>query len=299
MNMDGAQPSSTLSVEIGGIRLDARALPADLGLIASPAMNLFRCPPGPAHVSTTVDWGDLSGPATGTRVFRSGGLWDLWRDGDELVYQFSSPVMGPHPYSRARFDRDLSQGEIRLHQDYDRWRPGKGIEPFSYPLDELLLAQRLPRLGGIELHACGIVDEQGRGHLFVGQSGAGKSTTARLWFQQRAGLVLSDDRIVVRLGPGGPRMFGTPWHGEAALSAAADAPLHAIYLLHKDSDPRLQSVSPGLAAARLLACSFPPFHDREALGLTAGLAAELATQVPCAELHSRMDTRFLDLLHKT
>ena len=93
-------------------------------------------------------------------------------------------------------------------------------------------------------------------------------------------------------------MFGTPWHGEAAFSAAAQAPLAAIYLLHKDSEPRLVAVPPVQAAARLLACSFPPFHDPEGLGLVLDLVSELATQVPCAELHLRRDGRFLDLLHR-
>ena len=71
---------------------------------------------------------------------------------------------------------------------------------------------------GIELHACGIVDEAGQGHLFVGQSGRGQVHHRPVCgCKQRPGLVLSDDRIVVRLRPVRPRMFGTPWHGEAAL----------------------------------------------------------------------------------
>ena len=51
---------------------------------------------------------------------------------------------------------------------------------------------------GLEVHAVGIVDEIGRGHLFLGHSGAGKSTTARLWLEQPEIRILSDDRIVLR-----------------------------------------------------------------------------------------------------
>jgi hypothetical protein len=102
----------------------------------------------------------------------------------------------------------------------------------------------------------------------------------------------------VRLTAGRPRMFGTPWHGEAALSAPADAPLRAIYLLHKHSDPRLVAVSPAMAAARLLACSFLPFHDADKLEQALAVVSELVTQVPCTELHLRRDDRFLDLLHR-
>src|SRR5207237_1422736 len=50
----------------------------------------------------------------------------------------------------------------------------------------------------IELHGCGIVGPGGASNLFVGHSGAGKSTTTRLWTALGGVEVLSDDRIIVR-----------------------------------------------------------------------------------------------------
>ena len=70
--------------------------------------------------------------------------------------------------------------------------------PLEYPLDELLLQGLLARGRGAEIHACGIADGSGRGLLFVGQSGAGKTTMARLWEGERGITVLSDDRIILR-----------------------------------------------------------------------------------------------------
>ena len=94
-------------------------------------------------------------------------------------------------------------------------------------------------------------------------------------------------------------MFGTPWHGEASLSTAADAPIRAIYLLRKHSSPRLLSMGRVAAVAALLACSFIPFHDAEGLGLAIDLVSDLVTRVPCAELHSHGDDHLLDLIHLT
>ena len=48
------------------------------------------------------------------------------------------------------------------------------------------------------MHGCGIVRADGTGNLFVGHSGAGKSTTTRLWTEVEDVEVLSDDRIIVR-----------------------------------------------------------------------------------------------------
>ena len=61
----------------------------------------------------------------------------------------------------------------------------------------------------------GLVDPEGRGHLFVGQSGAGKSTMARFWAGREGVRILSDDRIILRQIRGEIWMYGTPWHGEA------------------------------------------------------------------------------------
>jgi hypothetical protein len=72
------------------------------------------------------------------------------------------------------------------------------VSPLEYPLDELLIMHRLTQEKAIELHGSGIVRADGMGNLFVGHSGAGKSTTTRLWTEREDVEVLSDDRIIVR-----------------------------------------------------------------------------------------------------
>src|SRR2546421_554321 len=105
----------------------------------------------------------------------------------------------------------------------------------------------LARGRGVELHASGIIDGGGRGRLFVGQSGAGKSTTARLWMDAEDVEIVSDDRVIVREAGGEWRMFGTPWHGEAALSSPAPAPLDGVFLLQQAASTRLVDVAPAEA----------------------------------------------------
>jgi hypothetical protein len=95
--------------------------------------------------------------------------------------------------------------------------PGYSLAPLDYPLDELLIMHRLTQEKAIELHGSGIVRPDGTGNLFVGHSGAGKSTTTRLWTEREDVEVLSDDRIIVRRDE--PRSeVGTPFgdHGSAS-----------------------------------------------------------------------------------
>ena len=47
--------------------------------------------------------------------------------------------------------------------------------PLEYPIDELAMMHRLALGEGVEVHALGLVDQDGRGYLFLGHSGAEKA----------------------------------------------------------------------------------------------------------------------------
>ena len=154
----------------------------------------------------------------------------------------------------------------------------------QYPLDELLLLNLLSRGRGVEVHACGIVDSTCDGYLFVGHSGAGKTTMARLWEKEPGVTILSDDRIILKLEEGQIWMHGTPWHGEAELASASRAPLKHIFFIGHGQNNSLKSKTGAEAAALLFSSSFPVFYSPEALEFTIGFYGKVANQVPCSEL---------------
>jgi hypothetical protein len=155
------------------------------------------------------------------------------------------------------------------------------VYPLEYPLDELLMIHRLSRGEGVEVHAVGIADETGRGHLFLGHSGAGKSTTARLWLQRPGVTILSDDRIILRAHQGRIFMYGTPWHGDAGIASPLSAPLSAIYLLEHGQSNERMPLSPGTAAAELFARTFVTHHSEEGIRFTLDFLDRLTRQIPC------------------
>lgn len=293
-------PDGAVAIEIAGARL--KAVPSDpsikLGLSAT--AQAFACETSSPDILATVGTGDLSRQSFGQRLlFDSGSLWQLWDDGDAggSILRLASPFFGPTPYKTIRLNAAWTRAEMTMHTGYTHARTGQGaLDPFEYPLDELLITQWLSRGRGLELHACGIVDEQGQGYIFCGQSGAGKSTTARSWLSVKPGTVLSDDRIVVRFEDGRFWMYGTPWHGEAALATAMRAPLAAILLLRQAPRARLVKIAPVQAVARLLACAFFPLYDRAAIGFGMECASHLVGEVPCLELELDRSPSFLRLL---
>jgi hypothetical protein len=201
-------------------------------------------------------------------VFESGGTWRAYELGRGILYEFRRP-MGEGPPARGLLvDRKRRRG--RLYLAPGPYRRTRGFA-LSFPLDELLFAHHLAHHGGFVLHACGI-DTGTSTVAFCGHSGAGKSTTARLWrrFVPRA-RVLSDDRLVIRRRRGEYWAYGTPWHGTARYASRLGRPLRALVFLRQARRTSLRRLEPSGLAARLLALTFPP--PWEAAGFAGGLRA--------------------------
>ncbi len=272
-----------VSSEANGPRLD---VPEASRLFASTSDD-------PPDLDLGVRWGDLSNVSIGTPAFDSGGTWRLYREGTSEVLRLWASNRPSNPYLECRLEAGRARGSLILHRDF--FSGDHPVSALQYPLDEVLMVHLLGRGRGVELHACGVVTVDGRGYLFCGQSGDGKTTTARLWEQVSGTVVLSDDRIVVREVDGRFVMYGTPWHGEAELAANRSAPVEAVFVLEHGAANRLASLSEPEATAELAARSFVPLHDRDALEWSLEFLSSFARAVPCYRFSFLPDQSALDL----
>ena len=96
-----------------------------------------------------------------------------------------------------------------------------------------LFAQTILLHNGISIHASCVVRD-GRGYMFLGKSGTGKSTHSQNWIVAFPGTeLLNDDNPAVRILPDGPRVFGTPWSGKLKCWRNASAPLVGMVRLRQ------------------------------------------------------------------
>lgn len=182
--------------QVGGItiQLEGDSVSAiDLGH----TLKSFRVAGRASNIQIHVDRVDRLSASVGRPLFDSGTTWRLYDLGDRFQFDFRALIFANEPYKRLIVDRFFRRALLQLNGESG---PSFPIPPpvLDYPLDELLIMHRLTQERAIELHGTGIVRPNGEANLFVGHSGAGKSTTTRLWTAIENVEVLSDDRIIVR-----------------------------------------------------------------------------------------------------
>ena len=271
--------SERIAFRVGEISFGVTA-EAGLRIALDPGLSIFETSSPACDVEISAEWaGELRAPDA-RPAFESGGLWSAFKEDGGTSFYFQTSYLGESPYKRAWFNNDFSRGHVQLLKRY--FDPELPVYPLEYPLDELLMIHRLAQGEGAEIHACGVVTVDGTGRLFVGHSGAGKSTTSRLWLRQPGSCVLSDDRIILRLRDGKPVMYGTPWHGDAGLAAQASAPVNQILLLEHAGRNEFLPLDPARATAELFARTFVPYHSSSGLAHTLDFLEKLTARVPVA-----------------
>ncbi len=273
-----------IRLEIAGVSIALRSQDCDLTFSLDGAVRGFMAEGNGADIEVTAAWADIgeSSIPSGDLLFDSGAVWRLLDCGGDYIFSFNSPILGPGPYKIAKFNREFTRGHVDLNRD--SFKAGIPVYPMEYPLDELIVLNWLAQGRGIEMHSCGLIDSDGRGLLFAGQSGAGKTTTARLWENTEGVKILSDDRIILRKIGGEIWMHGTPWHGDAELASPAAAKLNRVYFIKHGAGNSISELSQAGAIARLFSCSFPPFHSHAGLDFTLGFMSEVAAAAACSEL---------------
>lgn len=97
---------------------------------------------------------------------------------------------------------------------------------------------------GLSVHSSTVVCE-GKGYMFLGKSGTGKSTHSRLWMKAFPGTwLLNDDNPVIRFVDGVPLVFGTPWSGKTPCYRNASAELAAMVRLSQAPENLFSALEP-------------------------------------------------------
>jgi len=233
------------------------------------------------------------------KIFDSDQSWSMFMNEDEYFLTLSPPALDKKAVWLARFHRSFDKATIYCSEMLMREVNGetKLGNPFSYPLDQLLLMYILSRRDGIIIHAAGIILNE-RGYIFAGKSGAGKSTLSKEFVLRNNSEVLSDDRIVVRKINNLFQAYGTPWQGEAEMAMNKGVPLSGIFFLSHGSYNRIEEIKPQEALEKLLPVVSIPWYDKEVMISILTFCGDIISNIPVYELFFKPDREIIDVFEK-
>ncbi len=162
-----------------------------------------------------------------------------------------------------------------------------------------ILMQALPReQEALWLHASGVV-LRGRGHVFFGASGAGKTTVARLAAGHAD--LLCDENVVLKLAADAWELQSTPFWGhstppELIRRVNRRAPLDALYQLTHTPDFTVTRLSPADAVTALLGTEKVATERVDSALAWLAIAGRLVERVPVYRLGFRPTVELWDFL---
>ena len=167
--------------------------------------------------------------------------------------------------------------ELRTSEDFTRSRLLFVGEDRTFALNNalmLLFAFASARHGVLEMHSS-VVMNDGKGYLFLGRSGTGKSTHSSLWLKHIPGTeLLNDDNPVLRLMPDGTaRVYGSPWSGKTPCYRNIQAPIGAFVRIQQRPSNSIRPLRPLEAFGVLLpAVSSMKWDERVYKGVCDGIS---------------------------
>ncbi len=294
--------SDQLDLELGGFRVRLQSpdpnmtfthQPQDVCYLPFIDMVYADSPPPDLHISlqaatSKADW-QKALPAAHTlktdayyRVPDAPWYYQQTTQGQDI---FVVPSLEPGIYHQILIlEPDYRHGTL-IYNGATQSLPLDSSSLFGYPLDRLMIANRLMRDEGFLLHASGIGTPNGV-ILFTGPSGAGKTTLCQLSQQVADCTQLCDERIAVRRDPTSPtgyRAYGTPWPGEGNIYNRINGPLAAIFLISHAEANWLQPAHDSHALTWLMREIFPTVWNKDGLTLTLDFIAGLLEELPCYE----------------
>jgi len=151
---------------------------------------------------------------------------------------------------------------------------------------------------GVPMHAS-LVGKDGEGVIFLGPSGMGKSTQAKLWQAHLNADFISGDRPSLRLIDGKWFAFGMPWDGKDGLHHQRGVPVKALVVLEQAKENAIRRITPTEAKIALFHQAIIPAWDDRALNGIMPLLARLSGDVPFYHLRCLPDKAAAELTYQT
>jgi len=197
---------------------------------------------------------------------------------------FDARIRAPGHLSLVRAD---AEGDIEFGAD--PIRANFRVDDQRHSIEAAIrvsVAAASVRRGQLILHSSCVVSG-GRAFVFVGESGAGKSTIAEFLQESTAAVRIADELVVVARRQQEPwHAHATPFFGKvAAVQAPVCAPVQGIFFLHQATEHHLVAVDRSRSVNGLMRHVLAYAVDPDTAGRALSAVINITDAVPCFELH--------------
>ena len=191
----------------------------------------------------------------------------------------------PSKKAALRFSLSLREWDLYIEN------AGYETDPLEYPLDGLILYYLTSINADIMIHASGVF-YNGRGYLFSGISGRGKTTMATIWDNIGA-QVIHDDRLILRNKDGLFRMHNTPvYKNDVPRSASVDK----IFLIAHGNENRMIPLKEAASVSNVVANCVQHNYSPDMIARFLGSVSLMCSQIPVAKLTFRPDRSIIEYI---
>lgn len=195
-------------------------------------------------------------------------------------------TLGEQPVLTLENDRlKLTRSDFTAGYDIPENRGSLEVHRSIYSFDafyRVFYTWLMLKRGGFMLHASSVV-RKGRGYIFTGSSGSGKSTISGL---SPDNALLSDELTAVMMADNGYVVHGNPFWGDFQKGTAREqAPVAHLFFLRKARENRIDQIPMGVKMKQVLQNVLFFGRGMELTNDLLTVMTDFMTRVPSAELH--------------
>jgi len=214
-------------------------------------------------------------------------FWSVWKYNSEIYIKTIFPLSAYPKKALLKFSLTEMEWDLWVETGMNE------IDPFEYPLDGLILYYLTVINNDIMIHASG-VNYSGKGLLFSGVSGKGKSTMAGLWDKYGA-KVIHDDRLIIRKSINGFSMYNTPiYDNDEPLESSLDT----IFIIEHGDKNNLIQLKEASAVSQVMANCIQHSWGQEIVSRLLKSVSEMCMTIPTYRLYFRPDTDIIGYILK-
>ncbi|SUO03438.1 Uncharacterised protein [Faecalicoccus pleomorphus] len=160
-----------------------------------------------------------------------------------------------------------------------------------------IVMTHLSTRNGLLMHAS-FVDYQGKGILFIGPSGIGKTTQAELWAKYKNATIVNGDMALVHYENSKYYGYGCPWHGSSVYCENRKAELYGIIVLEQALENHIERLTGITMVDRVMRNVFLPKWYEEGVNAALCTVDGLLSTVPVYLLKCRIEKQAVELVER-